>query len=88
MTWAPHQERFPRTIDGNGFENGQHFSGPGMTTCPAVWLLPPGPSSCDHPSQINRGMILSFKPDLFCVAADLIAALVAFEWGFAAFAQV
>tara|TARA_B100001063_G_C16534588_1_gene438146 strand:- start:94 stop:264 length:171 start_codon:yes stop_codon:yes gene_type:complete len=53
--------------------------GPGITTCPAVWLLPPGPSSCDHPSQINRGMIFSFKPDRFCVAADLIAALVSFE---------
>ena len=59
-----------------------------MTTCPAVWLLPPGPSSCDHPSQINRGMILSLNPDLLGIAADLIAALVSFEWGFAAFGQV
>jgi hypothetical protein len=23
MTWAPHQERFPRSIDGNGTEKGQ-----------------------------------------------------------------
>ncbi len=59
-----------------------------MTTCPAVWLLPPGPSSCDHPSQINRGWILSLNPDLLGVAADLIAALVSFEWSFAAFGQV
>ena len=62
--------------------------GPGITTCPAVWLLPPGPSSRDHPSQINRGMIFSFKPDRFCVAADLIAALVSFELSFAAFDRV
>ena len=59
-----------------------------MTTCPAVWLLPPGPSSCDHPSQINRGLILSFNPDLLGVAADLIAALVSFELSFAAFDRV
>ena len=23
MTWTPHQERFPHSIDGNGTENGQ-----------------------------------------------------------------
>ncbi|KZR82832.1 hypothetical protein MITS9509_01792 [Synechococcus sp. MIT S9509] len=59
-----------------------------MTTCPAVWLLPPGPSSCDHPSQINRDVILSLHPDLFGVTADLIAALVSFAWGCAPFDQV
>ncbi len=58
-----------------------------MTTCPAVWLLPPGPSSSDHPSQINRALILSLNPDLLGVAADVIADLVSFEWGFAAFGQ-
>ena len=26
MTWTPHQERFPHSIDGNGSENGQQFS--------------------------------------------------------------
>ena len=61
--------------------------GPGMTTCPAVWLLPPGLSSCDHPSQINRGLIFSLNPDFHGVVADLIAALVSFEWSFAAFEQ-
>ena len=33
-------------------------------------------------------MILSLNPDLLGIAADLIAALVSFEWGFAAFGQV
>ena len=28
MTWAPHQERFPQSIDGNGTENGQLFGDP------------------------------------------------------------
>ncbi|QNI53915.1 hypothetical protein SynBIOSE41_01399 [Synechococcus sp. BIOS-E4-1] len=42
MTWAPHQERFPRSIDGNGTENGQLFQAPFMKG----WLLQAEPGVC------------------------------------------